>query len=270
MELEPFSVFSQSEPMFMVHKGWKESEESKGDLTPELYPSQQRARKGPLCQARERATVPQKFEFVNGTTPFVNKNNDIRRLIRAHVVRDSSGKKRNLANLRTGKKRLQSLNDARESIEGAEFSSSIDEVLSEENQLAMSISRSSHAPFSLPPSLDPNPQLSPIIYQVKRMGTAMWPLEDHVRFNPISPAGWFDWALSDAALFHAILYTTSTYAGLILGTTESKEAIVHEGKSMSLVNQRLSSLSSLGSEKDGGKIDDGTIGAVSCLAITEV
>ena len=98
----------------------------------------------------------------------------------------------------------------------------------------------------------------------------MWPLEDLMRFNPISPASWFDWALSDEALFHALLYTTSTYAGLIAGSTESKEAILHKGKSMSLVNRRLSQLGTLGFEEDEPRIAEGIIGAVSCLAITEV
>jgi hypothetical protein len=131
-----------------------------------------------------------------------------------------------------------------------------------------SISR--YSSISVSPGLDPNPELSPVIYHIKSMGTAMWPLEDSVRFNPISPAAWVDWALSDEALFHALLCTTSTYAGLILGTSESKDAIVHEGRSMSLVKQRLSILAPIGPGSDGPEIEEGTIGAVSCLAISEV
>ena len=91
----------------------------------------------------------------------------------------------------------------------------------------------------------------------------MWPLESSLHFNPVSPAGWFDWALSDEALFHALLYTTATYAGLVRGTTESKEAVLHAGLSMKLIGERL------GKTLSNGGREEGIIGAVSCLAFTE-
>jgi hypothetical protein len=94
MELEPFSVFSQVEPMVMVHKGWKKSKQSKASLNSALDLAQRRLEKTPQAQVREVPSVPQEFEFVNGTNPFVNREPDIRKLVRAHVVRDSSRKKK--------------------------------------------------------------------------------------------------------------------------------------------------------------------------------
>lgn len=225
---------------------------------------------------KERTPVPQKFEFVNGATPFVNRDPVVRKLVRAHVVRDSSRRKKRWKQLNnpTGKRKPSRADDANGSnkiSEAADSGFTVDEPLSRENDQAMALSLSAHSSTIFPsPALDPHPELSPIICHVTNMGAAMWPLETSLRYNPISPASWFDWALSDEALFHALLYTTSTYAGLISGSTESGEAIVHEGKSMSLVNQRLSRLGPLTFEKDETRIDEGTIGAVSCLAITEV
>lgn len=63
------------------------------------------------------------------------------------------------------------------------------------------------------------------------------------------------------------MYTTSTYAGLISGTTESKESIIYVGKSVSLVHKRLNNMSL----NDGLSIEsqESTARAVSCLAISE-
>jgi len=64
-----------------------------------------------------------------------------------------------------------------------------------------------------------------------------------------------------------LMYTTSTYAVLISGRTESKEGLIYVGKSLRVVKERLSNMS----------LDDGlsiksleqTARAVSCIAISE-
>ncbi len=91
-----------------------------------------------------------------------------------------------------------------------------------------------------------------------------------LKINPIGPTSWFDHALRDEALFHALLYTTTSYAGLIRGSTETKESVVHFGKSVSLVKERLKSICDV---RNGNKLTslvEGTARAVSCLAFTEV
>src|SRR5437016_2458112 len=99
--MDLFSVFSKNEPLVTVHKGWKESDTDRGELNPSGHSdhrAQPRARKVPrgnnTSSVKERNPVPQKFEFVNGTTPFVNRDPIVRKLVRAHVVRDSSRRKK--------------------------------------------------------------------------------------------------------------------------------------------------------------------------------
>lgn len=100
------------------------------------------------------------------------------------------------------------------------------------------------------------------------MGDAMYPFVSSFRFNPVSPAAWFDCALKDDALMHALLYTSSTYFGLLKGVTENKEATVHKGKSISLVKERLDGMSGRGEVVT--EVVEMTVRAVSCLAISEV
>jgi len=268
--MEPFSVFSYDRPMVMVHKGWKDGNKKP---SPNKRSDQPKASKlsvqhtaDPVIFMEEKRTVTQEFEFVNGTDPFRNKDPEIRKLVRAHVVKDSSRKrklqKRGINKAKTG----GGTQDDKREIRGSEsesFITTLEDTLSPSTIRADSEIEEVARGFPVPTlGLDPHPQLSPIIYHVSEIGESMWPLSDLFGFNPISPASWFDWCLTDDALFHALLYTTSTYAALHSGTTESKESIVHVGKSLNLINERLS--------RPGVEVETGTIGAVSCVALTEV
>ena len=113
--------------------------------------------------------------------------------------------------------------------------------------------------------LHPHPRLLPVLYHISCLGAAMWPLESLLKFNLTRPTLWFDWALQDLALFEALLYTTSSYAGLLLGSTESKESIMHVGNALSLLRTRV-----LEPRAFGQVVQDSTVAAVSCLALTEV
>jgi len=118
--------------------------------------------------------------------------------------------------------------------------------------------------------LDPHPALSHIIHHITEMGYAMCPYPVSFKMNPIGPASWFDHALRDEALFHALLYTTTSYAGLIGGSTETKESVVHLGKSVGLVKGRLRSMCDVANGNEVTVLVEGTARAVSCLAFTEV
>jgi hypothetical protein len=102
------------------------------------------------------------------------------------------------------------------------------------------------------------------------MGRAMWPLELLCKFNPVSPAMWFNWAMSDNALFQALLYTTSSYASLLSGMTESKESIIHLGESVRMLQTRIKGEDRAGFQRQAKEIRDGAMAVVSCLALTEV
>lgn len=267
----------------MKHRGWTSSNPAKAKQDPDE--DMRSSKQGMVATKRRETTetktiVTQEFEFVNATDPYKNKDPKIRKLIRSHVVNDGVRKRKQMQEQHSKRASKQSSysKDSESSSEYALYSASTSnassgstsQVFEREDKLPWPVSAvspySSNGMFPLA-SLDPHPQLSPIIYYVASIGTAMWPLEDKLRFNPISPCNWFDSALSDDALFHALLYTTSTYAGLISGTTENKESIMHVGRSLKLVNERLKSLRRPGQEL---QVSMETIGAVSCLAITEV
>jgi hypothetical protein len=189
------------------------------------------------------------------------------------VVKDTARKKRLQREKRNhAEKRLEATCQSRDEVQ--EYNLAVSPArspVSPEATTMVTLPRN-YSPIPRFPSneLDPHPLLSPIIYHITAMGNAMYPLVSSFRFNPISPAAWFDHALRDEALFHALLYTTSSYAGLISGTTESKESIIHVGKSVSLVKERLNCMGDVRKGQVVSVLVEGTVRAVSCLAITEV
>jgi hypothetical protein len=259
-----------NEPMIMVHKGWRTSHQSIPDPAPHNAPYFGMIN-FPLAEEKGDDPFFQNFEFVNGKAPLKHRDPEVQKLVRAYVIKNASRKRRQLELNKT--KALKEKNPAAtpgsfgKQVTKKALSGSIPNL----EFCVVENSRPSVRTPQLLAGLDPHPHLSPIIQHVDMMGHAMWPLEKYVGFNLISPALWFDWAMSDDALFHALLYTTRTYTGLILGVTEGKEGIVHVGKSMRLINERLEGRKFLG---EGGEnvvaVDESTIGAVSCLALTEV
>ncbi|PVH76068.1 hypothetical protein DL98DRAFT_657766 [Cadophora sp. DSE1049] len=257
--------------MMMVHREWRlpsntRPRSSKSDdgsnnssrltSTPPTLQSQIQApvSLSPTSAAVAVSTRPnsvQKFAFVNVTEPGRPKDAETKKLVRGHVVKDSTRRKRLMRHLNA---------------ERAASIGSVTDAPAMSSRTEPATSDSDPSPFILPTptlGLDPHPYLTPIIHHLISVGDAMYPFVSVFRFNPVSPAKWFDCALKDDALFHALLYTTSTYLGLLKGVTENKEAIVHAGRSISLVRERLEGTNV------GGEALEGTVRAVSCLAISE-
>ena len=76
-----------------------------------------------------------------------------------------------------------------------------------------------------------------------------------------SQHGLFELAMSDAALFHAIMCSSSLCLDIAYGRSESSHSIIHKIEAIRLINVRL---------KVKSAISDATIGAVCFLAIIEV
>jgi len=79
----------------MVHKGWS----TKPDKISPRSSSPSKATAGIALRDKserktKKAIVAQHFEFVNGTDPFRNKDPEVRKLVRAHVVKDASQKRK--------------------------------------------------------------------------------------------------------------------------------------------------------------------------------
>jgi Fungal specific transcription factor domain len=69
---------------------------------------------------------------------------------------------------------------------------------------------------------------------------------------------WFPLAMTDAALFHALLCGSALYVDLMTGTTDSIEQSRHMKEAVHLLSTRL--------QDTGAEISDGTMVAVAHLA----
>lgn len=79
--------------------------------------------------------------------------------------------------------------------------------------------------------------------------------------NPVRSRSWFHFAVTDAAMFQAMLYAGAVYLALLEGKSESWDTIYHQGEAIAIVNRKLG---------DGRAVEDATIGAITCLALGEV
>jgi len=262
--MSQFQVSLTNGPMVMVHRGWRvpfnlgqRSPKSDGGSqhSPKAIPNPKQVRTPAVSKPKPERSATQEFAFVNVTEPGRPKDAETKKLVRGHVVKDS-----------TRKKKLMRQLDA----ERAASVGSVTEVFATSARNEPATSDRDPSLFSIPiptQGLDPHPYLSPIIHHLISVGDAMYPFVSVFRFNPVSPAKWFDCALKDDALFHALLYTTSTYLGLVKGVTENREAILHAGRSVGLLRKRIGEVGSMG---NFGFEGEGTVRAVSCLAISEV
>src|SRR3954468_21208257 len=100
--MDPFSILTPNKPMIMVHKGWKTTPAPQKTTSNNTFPSHPRG-EYPIIQLPETETekeanspVMQEFEFINGTNPFRNRDPEVRKLVRAHVVKDATRKRKQL------------------------------------------------------------------------------------------------------------------------------------------------------------------------------
>jgi hypothetical protein len=262
--------------MIMVHRGWHKHREPHG-LFENVFRLDSDSGTSESTMGSEKKNSPRKskpaiqeFAFVNATTPFKNRDPEVRRLVRGHVVKDTTRKKKLRRENERPKVSISVKPESKDEVQEGCLSLKTRQpsVVPEEMTLAgLPKEYYSKLPYK---EMDPHPELSPIIHHITEMGYAMYPHLVSFRINPIGPTAWFDHALRDEALFHALLYTTTSYAGLIGGSTETKKSIVHFGRSVSLVKQRLKSMCDVRNGNIVTVLVEGTARAVSCLAFTEV
>ncbi|TGO09644.1 hypothetical protein BTUL_0158g00070 [Botrytis tulipae] len=92
------------------------------------------------------------------------------------------------------------------------------------------------------------------------VSSRMYPLSKYLSSNPLRSDEWFRFTISDAAMFHAILYAGAIYLSLLQGGKDSEDSVYHLGKTLEIVQKRL---------QDGKPADDSTIAALSCVALGE-
>lgn len=87
----------------------------------------------------------------------------------------------------------------------------------------------------------------------------IYPVGSSLKSNPLKSPEWFHFAVTDAAMFHAMLYAAAMYLALLKGSSESRDTIYHQTQTISIVQRRLNASQQ--------QFEDATLGAISCLAI---
>jgi hypothetical protein len=260
----------------MVHRGWHKHQVPHG-LSEAVFRLDSNSGTSKDTMGSEKKNSPRKskpaiqeFAFVNATTPFRNRDPEVRRLVRGHVVKDTTRKKKLWRENERPKISISVKPESKDEVQ--ESCSSLKtrqpSVVPEEMTLAnLPKGYYSKLPYK---EMDPHHELSPIIHHIAEMGYAMCPHLVSFRINPTGPTAWFDHALRDEAMFHALLYTAMSYAGLIGGSMETKESIAHSWEDVSLVKERLKSMCDVSNGTVVTVLVEETARAVSCLAFTEV
>lgn len=258
-------------PVIAIYKGWKVPQTREaGKFEQPLCGDLRKSSKGPNeSQVGKKRAAQRHFEFVNAT-PDRSKEPDIQRLVKKHVrnqyLRERSDNVRNSPAL-PGRPPPSSV--PREAsrqchLIDSDTAKPVDcEAIFLEFRDHPAISKSFGYPTALCANeyaIEMQPRTHALLSQyLTTASRRMYPTSLQLRSNPLSSPEWFKFAVTDAAMLHAMLYSGSVYLALLAGRKESEDSIYHLGQTISIVNKRL--------RKSIKNIADPTIGALSCLAL---
>jgi hypothetical protein len=198
----------------------------------------------------------QQFEFVTGTHPFRNRDPEVRKLVRAHVMR---GFKRQQNLRRTSDGGLSSQLAALQTDERPRGQKE-QSMPTYRYDVSRTIPRLNDPLFgTFPVQMQPHLHKRLIRYLTTVPG-ATYPFDSLSRYNPVR-AELFRYSMTDKLVFHALLYFACVTTGMIDGK-EPKESVIQFDQTISLTNQKLSDT--------GGEITSPIISALSALAMSEV
>ncbi|KAL3420289.1 hypothetical protein PVAG01_08787 [Phlyctema vagabunda] len=194
------------------------------------------------------------YEFVIGTGPSVHRNNDVRKMVRTHVMNE---------HIRTKKQRKSARNDQGGRV--TRSSSSNTQAQASEHEASSEVPRllgypSALCTYAYPIAMQTRTHqlLSTYLCHVTRRAH---PLEQHLKINPSKCVEWFHLAVNDKAMFHALLFAMASVLALLEGKSGSDESMYHMTKTIEIVNKRL--------RENVHLVEETTIGALSCLALGE-
>ena len=292
MDIIPIAL--PERPVMTVHKGWTPSKKhgnvNKWVLPVNLHHSEAKtlSRKGKSSAAHppENATPPasqltpaarsqkigQRFEFINDATePLHTKDASVRKLVRSHVMKEVARERREQK-----KTKLKDADSKREAAKRTEES-----CLPSERQIEGSSGDNTEIAFPAEHQSTPSPPLDQEVeyhfpdiprkslVSIRRLaflyftqlGSAMFPMEFHLAYQPPWQLLVLDISMTDDAVFQALLYCAAVTSTLAEGKRDSHDITVQMGLTIELINKRL----------DGGmRVADGMLWAVSCLAMGEV
>lgn len=266
VKMEYGSIMEPSFPVVAVHKGWLAT------------PKARNARQGMSVRGDQDSNASQtaaranpsrrQFAFVNSSTGKREKDPGVRKLIKSHARKNPVLEKKRQKNTATGPSRWES--DTRDaegvlSISLTRASSDLEAYNPEQTDLntAQQLSGASTAwcEWEYPIEMQPRTHRLLECYLIY-VTSRMYPEHLLIRSNPLTSSAWFRYAVTDATMLHAMLYSGALYLALLEGRTETRDTIYHLNKTISMINERLSSSPQF--------VEDSTIGAISCLALGSV
>lgn len=236
----------------MVHKGWqprkKSNSKSPANADTKARSPPPRCSKPLALETSGNGSPPQKqnkchYEFINSRNPGRKSDAELLKVVRRHV-------------------RKKFIRDARQKMPGAG-----------EKTRARSLQLNSQLPVSvfdaylIAPStsvseypIDMQPHTHSLLSKYLTYASSrMFPIGSSLRTSPIKTPEWFYFAITDAAMFHAMLYAAAIHLALLEGRPESRDTLYHQSQTITILQKRLG--------HSNQRVDDSTLGAISCLAI---
>jgi hypothetical protein len=243
----------------MVHKGWQPRLRNMRRAPVTLLDSEvQHQASGIAFEPKEDSTWRQKYQFLNSSKPGRNRDPDARRLIRRHVRNDTILRQRASSKFNPTKVRKLSGSQTVSKVSNIENSG-------QDSCTECKVPRLFESPTALCTNsyaIEMQPRMHALLdHFVAYVTRRLYPVDCFLSSNPFRSQHWFRTSVTDPAMLHAMLYTAATLLALLEGRTSSTDTIYHQTHTISIVQKRLNDPTFA--------FDDSTMGAISCLALTE-
>ena len=294
--MESVVIALPDRPIITVHKGWTPSKKAGKVVNPihhgdkkgfETYtfsvsrkgkgsvfkpPEEETPLAGQILQAARPQVLDQQIDFVNNASePLQTKDAAVRKLVRSHAMKAVARERREQK--KTSLKGTTTTREkAREANEVSLPSQQPMERLSRETVNTVPLARDQEAPYALPglkfdyyftdylSKLQANRYRLETLY-FTQLGSAMFPMEFHLAYNPPMQLLSFDSSFVDNVVIQSLSYAAAVCSTLAKGKRNSSDITAEMNKTIRFINRLL--------EEEKG-VADGMLGAVIHLAMGEV
>lgn len=284
-------------PIITVHKGWTSSKKGgkvvnpvhhvtkdcfvthtfsvsrKGEGLAFKPPEAETPLAGQVFQAaRPRLLLDQQIDFVNNASePLQTKDVAVRKLVRSHAMK-AVARERREQKRRSLKDKIATREKAREPSGVLQPSQRPMEQLSRERVDTVPLTRDIEDPYALLgqdldhyftdylSKLQANKYRLETLY-FTQLGSAMFPMEFHLAYNPPMQLSSFDSSFVDNVVIQSLSYAAAVCLTLAKGKRSSSDITAQMNKTIRFINRLL--------EEERG-VADGMLGAVIHLAMGEV
>ena len=227
---------------------------------------------GQVFQAARPRVLDQQIDFVNNASePLQTKDATVRKLVRSHAMKAVARERREQKKTSL-KGAMTTREKAREANEVSLPSQRPIEGLSRETVNTVPLARDQEAPYALLglefdycftdylSKLQANRHRLETLY-FAQLGSAMFPMEFHLAYNPPMQLSSFDSSFVDNVVIQSLSYAAAVCSTLAKGKRNSSDITVQVNKTIRFINRLL--------EEERG-VADGMLGAVIHLAMGEV